>query len=283
MRGQMIQLSLLRNMVIDLLYFAKKIPTVPVQKRISIAPLISARNACREKPRWTAIFTKAYALTARDFPEIRRAYCKLPWAHLYEYPRSNASVIIERDYHGEAALFSVAIKDPERLSLPDIDRQLHHASTAPIEAIKDLRRSIQFARLPWPLRRALWWVGLNYGRQRANYFGTFMLSVYSALQAESLHPLSPLTTSLNYGVIDSDGHLVVRIIYDHRVMNGATVARALGRLEEVLNTTMLDEVRSLVCNERGTTPCRNEPEGVPGEVGAEPSSSSIPAQSLSAL
>ncbi len=104
---------------------------------------------------------------------------------------------------------------------------------------------MQFARLPRPLRRAFWWICLNFGRQRANYFGTFGLSVYSALEAESLHPLSPLTTLLNYGVMNSDGKLVVRIIYDHRVMNGATVARALGRLEEVLNTTMLDEVRSL--------------------------------------
>jgi len=39
--------------------------------------------------------------------------------------------------------------------------------------------------------------------------------------------------------------LDVRIIYDHRVMNGATVARALGRLEDILNSVILDEVRSL--------------------------------------
>jgi pyruvate/2-oxoglutarate dehydrogenase complex dihydrolipoamide acyltransferase (E2) component len=37
----------------------------------------------------------------------------------------------------------------------------------------------------------------------------------------------------------------VRIIYDHRVMDGATVARALGRLEEILNSVILEEVRSL--------------------------------------
>jgi pyruvate/2-oxoglutarate dehydrogenase complex dihydrolipoamide acyltransferase (E2) component len=241
----MIRLSVPRRMVIDLLYFASKIPTVPVQKRMSIAALIEARNACREKPRWTAIFTKAYALTARDFPELRRAYCKLPWPHLYEYPTSNANIIIERDYEGEPALFSVAIKDAARQSLTDISRVLHDGATAPAESIKDFRRSMQFARLPRPLRRAAWWVCLNFGRQRANYFGTFGLSVYSALNAESLHPISPLTTLLNYGVMDADGHLVVRIIYDHRVMNGATVARALGRLEEILNTVILEEVRAL--------------------------------------
>jgi pyruvate/2-oxoglutarate dehydrogenase complex dihydrolipoamide acyltransferase (E2) component len=241
----MIRLSVPRRMVIDLLHFAKGIPTVPVQKRMSLGALIAARAACKERPRWTAIFTKAYALMARDFPEFRRAYVKLPWPHLYEYPRSNATVIIERDYQGESGLFSISIKEPADQSLREIGRQLEHASTAPVDSIKDFRRTMNFARLPLPLRRAFWWICLNFGRQRGNYFGTYGVSVYSALNAESLHPLSPLTTLLNYGVMSSDGMLDVRIIYDHRVMNGATVARALGRLEEILNSVVLEEVRSL--------------------------------------
>jgi pyruvate/2-oxoglutarate dehydrogenase complex dihydrolipoamide acyltransferase (E2) component len=245
MRGRTIRLSVPRRIVIDLLYFASGIPTVPVQKRMSLGALVAARAACRERPRWTTIFTKAYALMAREFPEFRRAYVKIPWPHLYEYPASNATVIIERDYRGEAGLFSISIKEPARQSLRDIGRQIEHASTAPVEEIKDFRRTIQFARLPRPLRRVLWWICLNIGRQRGNYFGTFGVSVYSALSAESLHPLSPLTTLLNYGVINSDGVVDVRIIYDHRVMNGATVARALARLEEILSSVMLEEVRAL--------------------------------------
>ena len=245
MRGKMIPLSVPRRMVIDLLYFARAIPTVPVQRRMSLAPLMAARAACQERPRWTAIFTKAYALMAREFPEFRRAYVKLPWHHLYEYPYSNATVIIEREYKGEPGLFSISVKEPARQTLQEIGRQLEHASTAPVETIKDFRRTMDFARLPKPIRRAFWWICLNWGRQRGNYFGTFGVSVYSALQAESLHPLSPLTTLLNYGVMDEEGGLDVRIIYDHRVMNGATVARALARLEEILNSVVLDEVRSL--------------------------------------
>ncbi|HZT25044.1 MAG TPA: hypothetical protein VFA57_04995 [Pseudolabrys sp.] len=245
MRGRMIPLSVPRRMVIDLLYFARGIPTVPVQKRMALGPLIAARAACKERPRWTAIFTKAYALMARDVPEFRRAYVKLPWPHLYEYPRSNATIIIEREYRGEPALFSISVKEPAEQSLREIGRQLEQAATAPVEAIKDFTRTMNFARLPAPLRRVFWWICLNWGRQRGNYFGTFGVSVYSALNAESLHPLSPLTSLLNYGVMNADGTLDVRIIYDHRVMNGATVARALTRLEEILNTKVLEEVLTL--------------------------------------
>ena len=62
---------------------------------------------------------------------------------------------------------------------------------------------------------------------------------------KSLHPLSPLTALLNYGVIDKNGRVTARIMYDHRVMDGATIARALGRMEEILNSVILDEIRSL--------------------------------------
>ncbi|TKB31648.1 MAG: 2-oxo acid dehydrogenase subunit E2, partial [Mesorhizobium sp.] len=79
----------------------------------------------------------------------------------------------------------------------------------------------------------------------ANYFGTFQLSVYSGLGAESLNPLTPLTTLLNYGPIGKDGSVNVRIHYDHRVMDGANVARALERFEKILNGTVANEVMLL--------------------------------------
>ncbi|MDR3423393.1 MAG: hypothetical protein P4L80_19520 [Xanthobacteraceae bacterium] len=245
MRGRAIRLSVQRRMVIDLLYFARGVPTVPVQKRMSLAPLVAARAACRDRPPWTAIFTKAYALLAEEVPQLRRAYVKIPWPHLYEVTTSKANIIIERDYRGEPALCPVSIKDPAHQALQDIGRHLQQATTAPLHEIKEFRRWMRFSRLPRPLRRTLWWIGLNVGRQRGNFFGTFGVSVYSALNAESLHPLSPLTTLLNYGVMTDDGLVDVRIIYDHRVMDGATVARALVRLEKILNSVILEEVRSL--------------------------------------
>ena len=245
MRGRLIRLSVQRRAVIDLLYFARKVPTVPVQKRMSLAPLIAARAACRDRPRWTVLFTKAYALLSEEVPYLRRAYVKIPWPHLYEFHTSKASIVIERDYQGEPVLFPILIKDPARETLQDIGRHLQHATTAPVDEVKEFRQLMRISRLPRPLRRTLWWIALNIGRQRGNFFGTFGISVYSALKAESLHPLSPLTTLINYGVMTGDGALDVRVIYDHRVMDGATVARALVRLEEILNSVILEEVRSL--------------------------------------
>ncbi len=245
MRGRAIRLSKPRRMVIDLLYFAKELPTVPVQRRMALASVVAARAACRNRPQWTAIFTKAYALTAREFPELRRAYVKIPWPQLYEYPVSIANIGFERDYRGEPSFFSRCIKDPAGRSLAELQEFIGYGATAPIEEVKDFRRSLLVSNLPRPLRRLLWWIGLNIGRGRGNYFGTFGVSVYSALNAESLHPLAPLTVVMNYGVIADDGKVNVRIIYDHRVMDEATVARALAKMEQVLNGPIVDELRTL--------------------------------------
>jgi non-ribosomal peptide synthetase component F len=53
------------------------------------------------------------------------------------------------------------------------------------------------------------------------------------------------TTSLSYAPLDADGNCLVTLIADHRVLDGAVVARALARLEEVLCNGMLAELRGL--------------------------------------
>ena len=54
-----------------------------------------ARSRLQNRPSWIALFTRAYALVAREMPELRRYYQKFPWPHLYEFPYSIASVAIE--------------------------------------------------------------------------------------------------------------------------------------------------------------------------------------------
>src|SRR5690242_13374232 len=92
--GRTLRLSVPRRIMCDLLAHAKTIPTVPVQKQMNLAGLVAARGRLSERPGWCAIFTKAYALTALRFPELRRAYMAYPWPHLYEHPFSIASIAV---------------------------------------------------------------------------------------------------------------------------------------------------------------------------------------------
>jgi hypothetical protein len=228
-----------------MLYFASRVPTVPVQRRMQLTEVSAAREAAENRPGWPAVFLKAYARVAAEVPELRRAYVSLPWPHLYEYPTSVATVAVEREYRGEKAVFFGRINSPAEAPLTETSDRLQALVETPVEEVKSFRKMLRFARLPRPLRRLLMWTGLNLPRSRPNQFGTFGLTVYSALGAESLHPISPLTTTLTYGVIQKDGTADVRIVYDHRVLDGATVARALAQLEAELNGPIRDELRAM--------------------------------------
>jgi hypothetical protein len=242
-KGRRLALSPLRRLVTDLLHFARKVPTVPVQRVMSLGRLRLARASAGRPVSWTAIFLKAFAAVAREFPQLRQAYLGFPFAHLYEHPHSVGGVTVEREHHGEQAVFMATVGRPEDKTLTELDERLRALREAPIEGVVRYRRALRMGRLPRPLRRLLWWLGLNVsGDLRSRTFGTFMLSVYSGLGAESLHPLTPLTATLNYGVIAADGAVTVRIVYDHRVLDGATVARALARMEVVLEQDLADEL-----------------------------------------
>src|SRR5438132_4622432 len=173
MRGRSIRLSPMRRFIGDLLRAAAAVPTVPVQRRMQLAEVAAARAANAVRPSWSAIFTKAYAQVAARVPELRRAYVKLPWPRLYEYPASVACIAVERDYRGEKVVFFGRIKDPDRMPLPELNGVLRELQEMPLDTCKDFKRALRFSRVPWPLRRWLWWLGLNIGRQRANFFGTF--------------------------------------------------------------------------------------------------------------
>jgi hypothetical protein len=161
-----------------------------------------------------------------------------------------ASLAVTREYRKEPAVFFARILNPAAMSLAEIHTRIREFATQPVESVRHFRKVLTLAKWPWPLRRAMFWLGLNLPRTRPNYFGTFGLSVYSSLGAESLHPLSPLTTTLNYGTISEGGLVSVRLVYDHRVFDGATTARALAMLEEVLKGPILAELREMAEDSR---------------------------------
>ena len=231
-------------MVCDLVHFAHKVPTVPVQRVIDVSRLAALREQPGWRVGWATMFIKAFARVAAEMPELRRAYLPYPRLRLYQHPFSVASVAVERDYAGEKGVFYGRVPRPESLGLLELEAVLNRFKTAPVE--EAFRFLIHFYKLPRPLRRFIWWWVINCrGSRKAQFMGTYSVTVYSALGAESLHPLSPATTTLNYGVIGPDGRVTVRMVYDHRVMDGGTLARALVRLDEVLNGEIADELSEI--------------------------------------
>lgn len=245
LRGKNFGLSLPRRFICDLMHFAQKVQSIPMQRRMQIADLIAARAEWPQRVSWCAIFLKAYSIVAAERPELRRVYLSFPWGHFYEHPENVASFSLERKYRGEDCVFFARIAKPQQLSLADLDALVRQHKAAPIASVDSYRHALLLSRLPRPLRRFIWWLGLETdGMCRAHFFGTFAISVVASLGAASLHILSPLTTTLNYSPFDGHGFIDVRLTYDHRVVDGATMARAIVHLEGVLRGEILDELRA---------------------------------------
>lgn len=246
LQGKRIKLSPQRRFIVDLMHHAQAVPSVPMQRRMNLAPLIAARRAANQRICWTAIFSKAYALLARDLPELRRAFMPWPWAHLYEHPESVVSFSVEKVYRGETGVFFGQISAPDRRSLTELNDIVGHYRTATVEDIVRCRHAMRVSAWPGLLRRMLWFAGLAlHGGLRAHVFGTFGFSVVAGLGASGLHLLSPLSTTLDYAPFAPDGSIDVRVAFDHRVVDGAFMARALVALEQILNHVIAQELREL--------------------------------------
>lgn len=245
MRGRRARLSIPRRIVVDYLHAARHTPVTVVQSRMQLAPLIEARTAAGQLASWSAVYARGYGLVAADMPELRRFYMSLPWPHFYELDTSVGQIAVERRIGDEPAVLGIILKEPATRTLPEMSRFIADAMTGPIENFKDFKRAVSIARLPLPIRRLVIWTGLTFGRQRANYFGTFAVSSVAYLGADIALSWTPCPVLLTYGAATPTGEIDVRLVFDHRCFDGATAARALGRLQEVLLGPVLAELSSL--------------------------------------
>ena len=249
MRGTKRKISTPRRFIIDLMHASMRVPFISLSRPLDIGPLTAARAKAVAKaaspPGWAALFVKAFAIVAKEEPVLRTLYIKLPWPHFFELPRSIAMVAVARVKDGEEFILPEKVPAPEEHSLTEIDAQIRRAKNAPIEEIPAFRKILMASRLPLPLRRLSWWVGLNFGRMCANHFGSFGVSSVAAYGPGELHPISPGPFLLSYGVVGPDHRVDVVLRWDHRITDAAVMARVLRRLEQVLNTEISAELLAL--------------------------------------
>jgi hypothetical protein len=246
-----------------MMHCARQIPGVVIERRLQVAPLVAARQMLASRPGWCAIFTKAYAVVARDLPALRAAYMSFPWPHLYEHPLNFASIIVERDFGGEMGVLMAHIRGPENHSLPALDTHIRWFKEQPLQESAYFRRVWRLCQWPWFIRRLVWnWGYHSSGARRARHMGTFGVTSVAGFGAHLASVQSPLATTLSYGPIDEQGQVTVNILFDHRVADGATMARALEEMQQVLLGNILRELQQLAAAESWT--------GEKGDIALEP-------------
>lgn len=244
------RLSAARGCIADIARLSNGVPLFPVERTMHLAAVAAAREAATPRIGWAALFIKAYALVARELPALRTWLALGPTGPcLATASESVATFAVNRTDSGADRLFLPRLPGPEHSSLVEIQRFITDCGTRPVEEI--FKRQLELERLPGMLRRlVLRWNMWSPSRKRPRRLGTFSLSTLAGFRAiNRFHP-TLCSTSISYGPLEADGRCLVTLIADHRVVDGATVARALHWLEQALTTDMVAELNSL----RGDAP-----------------------------
>ncbi|MGF1578717.1 MAG: 2-oxo acid dehydrogenase subunit E2 [Gemmataceae bacterium] len=245
-KGSRLALTPMRRTMVDLMHFAKQVPTVICHYRMNLRPLIDARTHCPERLSWSSLFAKAFSLVALKHPELRQTYLPYPRPCLYEHPHSIAAITIERRIGNEDFVLFGHFQEPETHGLAQFNESIRGWKTDPLETIQNYQLARLSRYFPPFLRRFVWNILLNWvGTTRVNTFGTFCLTSTASAGAGMLQILSILTSTLHYGMFQPDGTIEMRLTFDHRVYDGAFAARVLGEMENTLLTDTLREVEGL--------------------------------------
>jgi hypothetical protein len=233
-----------RRLSCDLLYFNRNVPLCGHDRVTDLAAVAEARQRSAIRVSWPALFLKAYAIVARDVPQLRQTWHRFPLPHLYQHGQSVAVVTVQRELDGEPWLFWGRIGQPDQLPLEIIQQRIDSYCNEPCRQVH--RKQLQLAGLPLVFRRLIWWWNLNIAtRNRAKRLGTFFLSTLASRGVAIQIPPSIHTGCLTYGPLDQNGRCTVTLAYDHRIMDGVVVADALRQLETTLNETLATELRQL--------------------------------------
>jgi hypothetical protein len=233
-----------RGCVNDVAMLATAIPLFPVDRVMRLADVAAARSSAAVRIGWAAVFLKGYAIVAREMPALRSWLAGAVATRMATSSESVAVLAVNRIEEGVDRLFFARLPHPDTTPLPRLQQAIDRFATEPTAEI--FKRQLQLESVPgWLRRTILRWNMRSCSPKRVTRIGTFSLSTLAGFGATNRFHPTICTTSLAYAPLDTDGRCLVTAIADHRVLDGAAVARALARLEEVLAGEIVAELRSL--------------------------------------
>lgn len=245
-----IKLPLSRRFIVDYLYFTKKVPSQPISRQCNLKHVATLRKQATQRIGWSAIMLKAAAILAESEPKLRCSFMKWPWPHLYLHPHQIAYLAASREVNDEPWLFFYRVDRPDKWSLIDLQEAIDEFHSQPVERNRLFRMRRMFSRLPWFVRRIIWWSALTLsGSLRTSLTGTLGITSVSHAGATSHNPPTLGNLVVTYGPVQRDGTVNITFVYDHRILDGGTIALALEKFETILNEEITAELLELSRNE----------------------------------
>lgn len=236
-----------RAIVLDVVRYAAKVPSFPVERFVQVQELAQLRQQSKARISWTALFVRAYALASREHAVLRQIFVAWPWARVYQSPTCVISLAVNRtEPDGSERLYFGRIHSPDQRGLEAIQSDIDGFQNDDPKAA--FRTQWRGAKMPSLIRRLAWWwrMEVDY-RNRPRRSGTGSISALAGQGVTNrLHPCI-MTSSFSFGPLEQDGRILVTLQCDHRVIDGAAAARALNSLCDYLTCQVADEL----CDLRG--------------------------------
>lgn len=234
-----------RRLTLDVLHFHRQVDTCAHDRQFDLSRVTDLRRRLPQRVSWAVLFIKAFAIVAARRPVLRQTFQRWPWPHIYQHPDNVAMLATHRVHQDEPWVFHSRFERPEQRALIDLQYNLDRYTTEPVEKI--FKRQWQLSGLPTFARRFLFWWTLNVSvANRAKRIGTFFFTTLAGKKVEIQDPPAYFTSNLTYGPLDEQNRCRVTLSYDHRLMDGSTVADCLIELEAELNGAIADELQSMI-------------------------------------
>jgi hypothetical protein len=234
-----------RRWIGEIVHFGQKSHVVGCNWTINVAPVVAARKQQQPPVSWVAIWVRAMALTGRQWPVLRTCYLPYPWPRMYVHPFTVAALVVERQWRDTSAVFLDTIKNPEALSIPEIDETFRSLRELPVESVGAFRHLIRISKFPLVLRRFLWSIPLYWsGRLRSKYMGSFSINFLRAPRFAVVQSTTPISFSILFGLVEPNGDMLVQLFWDHRVLDGMDANRLIRDIEAVMNAEIAAELGS---------------------------------------
>jgi hypothetical protein len=241
-----------RRLTLDVLHFHRQVDTCAHDRQFDLSRVAELRSQLPHRISWALLFIKAFGIVAAGRPVLRQTFQRWPWPHIYQHSHNVAMLATHRIHQDEPWVFWSRFESPEQQTLINLQLSLDSYLTGPVNKV--FRQQWELSALPTFLRRMFWWWTLNVSLgKKAHRAGTFFLTTLAGKGVEIQDPPAFLTSNLTYGPLDSQNRSRVTMSYDHRLMDGSTVADCLIELEAVINGSIADELKSMIGQSKEAT------------------------------
>lgn len=198
----------------------------------------------------TAILIKAIGIAQRNHPASRSTI--LPWGRIATFENICAGITIERMVGSQPAVFFGTIESPAEKSLETIMNELRQFSESNINDHPQLALESKFSKMPWLLRQLIFRLAMVIPEFRLRSLGaTFGISSLGKFGVKAITGPCVCTSTFGVGAVEDrpiarKGQIVIRpiltlsLLFDHRCIDGASAARFLKEVKEILEGRLED-------------------------------------------